>query len=174
MTDTNLGCLSDRHLLLFGKIIQWFARYELLMQEIMAIVAGSDSGSVMLLTRGLDFTGKRLALFELLRHRTVPVDQYDRINHYLMIPHTLTPLRDDIAHSTWIAGPSSNWVQPDWILRLPPSIKPLHGTGFIEREDDKTAYSLADLEEATETLASNYQDFREYLQEIGLASRKGS
>ena len=43
MTITNLGCLSDQHLLLFGKIIQWFARYELLMQEIMAVVAGSDS-----------------------------------------------------------------------------------------------------------------------------------
>ena len=121
MEKADLGCLTERHLQLFGAIIQWFARYEWLMQEVMATVAGSNSGSVMLLTRGLDFSGKRQALFDLLRHRTVPLDRYDRINGYLMVPHTLTPLRDDIAHSTWIPGPSSNSIQPDWILRLPPA-----------------------------------------------------
>jgi hypothetical protein len=47
--------LTERHLLLFGTIIQWFARYELLMQEIMATVAESDTACIMLLTRGLDF-----------------------------------------------------------------------------------------------------------------------
>ena len=66
--------LKDRHLLLFGKIVQWFARYELLMQQVMATVTGSDSASVMLLTRGLDFSGKRRALFDLLRHRTDRID----------------------------------------------------------------------------------------------------
>ena len=102
MKKADLGCLTERHLLLFGTVIQWFARYEWLMQEVMATAAGSDSGSVMLLTRGLDFSGKRQALFDLLCHRTVPLDRYDRINGYLMVPHTLTPLRDDVAHSAWL------------------------------------------------------------------------
>ncbi len=69
--------LTKQHLLLFGIIIRWFARYELLMQEIMARVAGADCAAVMLLTRSLDFNAKRHALFHLLRHRTVPLDRFD-------------------------------------------------------------------------------------------------
>src|SRR5580704_8878114 len=107
MKPADLDCLTERHLLLFGTIIQWFARYELLMQEIMAAVTEADSGSVILLVRGLDFSGKRQALIDLLRHRTIPLDRYDEINRYLMVAHTLTPLRNDIAHSGWIPGPSS-------------------------------------------------------------------
>ena len=171
MKKADLGCLTERHLLLFGTIIQWFARYEWLMQEVMATVAGSDSGSIMLLTRGLDFSGKRQALFDLLRHRGVPLDRYDRINAYLMVPHTFTPLRDDIAHSVWMPGPSSNSIQPDWILRLPPSIRPLRGKGLIEREEDKVTYSLEELGETVDTLAANYEAFFGYLQEIGLVPK---
>jgi hypothetical protein len=37
----------------------------------------------------------------------------------------LTPLRDDIAHTTWSANVSLSWIQPDWILQPAPSIKPL-------------------------------------------------
>ena len=57
MKKADLDCLTERHLLLFGTVIQWFARYEWLMQEVMATVAESDAGSIMLLTRGLDFSG---------------------------------------------------------------------------------------------------------------------
>ena len=172
MEKADLGCLTERHLQLFGAIIQWFARYEWLMQEVIATVTGSDSGSVMLLTRSLDFSGKRQALFDLLRHRGVPLDQYDRINAYLMVPHTFTRLRDDIAHSTWISGPSSNSIQPDWILRLPPSIRPLRGEGLIEREEDKVTYSLEELGETVDTLAANYEACFGYLQEIGLVPQR--
>lgn len=162
--------LTDQHLLLFGRIVQWFARYELLMQQIMATVAGSDSASVMLLTRGLDFSGKRRALFDLLRHRKIPLDQYDLIERYLMIPNTLTPLRNNIAHSVWVPGPSSNSIQPDWILRLPPSVRPFHGEVFVVNQEDKIAYSLEDLGEAVDTLAANYQRLSDYLHEAELVS----
>lgn len=160
--------LTEQHLLLFGTIVQWFARYELLMQEVMATVAGSDSASVMLLTRGLDFSGKRRALFDLLRHRNIPLDQYDLIERYLMIPHTLTPLRNDIVHSVWVPGPSSGLIQPDWILRLPPSIRPLHGEAYVEQQEDKAAYTLEDLREAIDALAANYARFSDYLRETEL------
>ena len=171
MQQVDLNCLTERHLLLFGTIIQWFARYELLMQEIMAILMGADSGSVMLLTRGLDFSEKRQALFDLLRHRNIPVDRYDEINKFLMVPHTLFPLRNDIAHSGWVIGSSSGWIQPDWILRLPPSVKPLHGSGLVEREEDKSTYSFDEFSEIVETLAANYKNFAEYLHEIGLVEK---
>jgi hypothetical protein len=117
MKEMSLDCLTERHLLLFGLIIQWFARYELLIQDVMATVSGSDLASVMLLIRDLDFSGKRRALLELLRHWTIPLNQFDRISDYLMVPHTLTPLRNNIAHSVWIASSPPDSIQPDWILR---------------------------------------------------------
>jgi hypothetical protein len=160
--------LTAQQLLLFGTIVQWFARYELLMQEIVAKVTGCESSSIILLTRGLDFEGKRRALFDLLRHRKVPLDQYDLIERYLMIPHTLTPLRNDIVHSTWVPGPAPNSIQPEWILRMPPSVRPLRGEVFVEREEDRMAYSLGDLGEAVERLAENYERFLDYLREAGL------
>jgi hypothetical protein len=112
--------------------------------------------------------GKRQALFDLLRHRNIPLDRYDEINKFLMVPHTLTLLRNDIAHSGWVAGPSSAGIQPDWVLRLPPSVKSLHGSGFVEREEDKSNYSLDEFSEIVETLAANCKNFAQYLHEIGL------
>jgi hypothetical protein len=168
MKQIDLNCLTERHLLLFGTIIQWFARYELLMQEIMATLMGADSGSVMILIRALDFSEKRQALFDLLRHRTIPLDRYDDINKFLMVPHALTTLRNDIAHSGWVTAPSSGFIQPDWVLRLPSSVRPLHGYGLVEQEEDKTTYSLDEFNEIIETLAANHRNFVEYLQEIGL------
>jgi hypothetical protein len=174
MTTAIPECLTERHLLLFGTIIQWFARYELRMQEIMAMVAGSDPACVMLLTRGLDFSGKRQALLDLLRHREIPLDQFDRVCAWLMVPHTLTPLRNDIAHSTWIPGRSPHSIQPDWILRPLPSVRPLRddphapAEGFVKHDRDDVAYTLADLDEIVENLAANYQQLSDYLLEIGL------
>ena len=51
-------------------------------------------------------------------------DQFDEIGKYVMIPHNLTPLRDDIAHTTWSVNVLSSWIQPDWILQPSPSVKP--------------------------------------------------
>jgi hypothetical protein len=171
MNQIDLKGLTERHLLSFGTIIQWFARYELLMQEIMAMVIGTDSGSVMLLTRGLDFAGKRQALFDLLRHRNIPLDGYDEINKFLMVPQTLTSLRHDIAHSGWVTGPSSGAIQPDWVLRLPRSVKPLHGYGLIEQEEDKITYSIAELAEIVETLTLNYNELIEYSRKTDLVGK---
>jgi hypothetical protein len=174
MKKAILDCLTERHLLLFGTIIHLFARYELLMQEIMATVAGSDSAAVMLLTRSLDFGGKRQALFDLLRHRTVPLDQCDRIAEFLMVPHTLTPLRDDIAHSAWIPSKSPASIQPDWLFRPRRAVEPLRNEpgapeeNFVARGHDKTAYTLDDLGEIVETLAANHERFSDYLHEVGL------
>jgi len=168
MENAGLDCLTERHLLLFGTIIQWFARYELLMQDVMATVAGCDSASVMLLTRSLDFSRKRQALLDLLRHRSIPLDRYDRINEHLMVPHALTPLRNDIAHSAWVPGPAANSIQPDWILDLPPSVTPLRGEEFIERAEDQIAYSLEDFSEVVESLVANYERLSDYLREVGL------
>jgi len=169
-----MGCLGEQHLLLFGAIIQWFARYELLIQQVIAKIVGTELASVILVTRNLDFGGKRLVLLDLLRHWTIPLDRFDRVSEYLMVPHNLTPLWTDIIHSTWTPGVSSSWIQPDWILGLPAKVKALHddpaapSEKFVERDLDKVAYTLNDLSEITEALAANYERFSDYLNDIGL------
>lgn len=166
--------LTERHLLLFGTIIQWFARYERLMLEVAATVAGSDYASMMLLTSGLDFEGKRQALLHLLQHKTVPLDQYDHVRVYLGVPQALTRLRNDIAHATWMSVPYSNWIQPEWILRPPPRVKPLRNNpgasrdDFVEGEDDKIGYTIDDLDEVIRNLSVNHENFTNYLKEIRL------
>ncbi|HEY1542372.1 MAG TPA: hypothetical protein VGG01_08180 [Xanthobacteraceae bacterium] len=174
MNKAILGSLSERHLLLFGAIVQLFAQYELLMQEVMTKVSGADRAAIMLLTRRLDFGEKRRALLDLLYHWTVPVDQYDRLSAFLLVPENLSQLRHDIAHAAWIADQSSSWIQPDWILRIPPSVKPLYpdpragSERFIERTDDKMTYTLQGLEDIVNSLASNYELLVEYLGQIDL------
>jgi hypothetical protein len=169
-----MGCLNEQHLLLFGAVIQWFARYELLIQEVIATVAGAELASVTLLTRNLDFSGKRLALLDLLRHWTIPLDRFDRVSEYLMVPHTLTALWTDIIHSTWMPGASPSWIQPEWILRSPARVKALHddptapSENFVERDQDKVAYTLDDLGEIVQALAANHERFSDYLNDVGL------
>lgn len=166
--------LSERHLFLFGAIIQWFARYELLMQETMATIIGSDTASVKILTSDLDFIGKRQAMLDLLRHKAIPLNQFDHICAYLRVPGTFIQLRNDIAHSTWVFNQPPDSIQPNWILQLPPGVKALHddpnapSKNFIEREPDKVAYSLDELAEIVETLAANHRQFSGYLHEIAL------
>ena len=174
MNDAILGSLSERHLLLFGTIIQLFARYELLMQEVIAKVSGADPAAIAVLTCNLDFSAKRQALLDLLFHWTIPVDQYDRIGAYLMVPHNLSRLRNDIVHAAWMSDPSSSAIQPDWILRPPDAVKPAReghdapGENYIKQTDDKAAYTLEGLEEIVESLAANYEELSGYLREIEL------
>ena len=177
MNKAILGSLNERHLMLFGAIIQLFARYELLMQEVMTAVSGAAPAAIILLTRNLDFRAKRQAVLDLLRHWTVPVDQYDRIGALLLVADEMTPLRNDIAHAAWISDPSSSAIQPVWILRTPPSIKPLRddprsgGERYIERNEDKTTYTMNGLEDMINALASNYEQLVEYLQQVELIRR---
>lgn len=177
MAEKPLNCLTDRHFLLFGTIIHWFARYEFLMQAIIANVTGSDVAAIMLMTRDLDFSKKHSVVLDLLRHRSIPIDQLDRVGQYLTMPHTRTRLRNDIAHSTWILSESPHLIQPKWIFRLPPSIKPVRddsdvsGEHYIESNEDKLSYSLDDLEDIVAGLAENYRRFSEYLLQVGLIHR---
>ncbi len=168
MKRTGEDCLTEKHLALFGAIVRWFARYELLMLDLTAAVAGSDASAVMILTRNLDFNGKRLALLDLLRDRAVPLDRYDRICNFLTVPNTFLSLRNDIAHAAWVHAPAPQSIQPVWIFRRQPGVKPMHG----ERDGDKLDYTLETFAEAVATLASNYESFLAYLHENKLLGLK--
>jgi hypothetical protein len=174
MSITNSDCLTERHLMLFGTIVHWFARYEVLLQHIISTIIGSHVADVVLLTKTLSLGEKRVALLDLLRHRVLPLDQIDAVYKYLTIPETFSLLVNDIKHSAWVAGKSSSSIQPDWILRPKPTIKPLHSgvdgrsDGFLEDYDDRVEYTLEQLTETAITLGENYQRFYKYCRSVGL------
>jgi hypothetical protein len=72
MNGSERDCLTEQHLFLFGSTVHWFANYEVLVQRVMARLAGADLDCVTVLTRTLDFGQKRLALLDLLRVKAVP------------------------------------------------------------------------------------------------------
>jgi hypothetical protein len=65
-------------------------------------------------------------------------------------------------------------VQPDWILKPKPTIKPVHSgedgrsPGVLEDYEDKVEYTLEELTEIVETLSENYQSFSAYCRSVGL------
>jgi len=176
MSKGTPDCLTEQHLLFFGMVIHWFARHEVLIQEIMATISGSDVTSIKVLTSGLSLTGKRDALFNLLRHKEIPLDQIDQIQSYLGVLQTFIPLRNDIMHSVWVEGKPQNSIWPAWLKAGPlTAIKPMDHLSedtkaFIEVEQDKVTYTLDNLKESIETLERNYAGFHEYAAEIGLIS----
>jgi len=165
--------------MLFGAIVQWFACHEILIREIMACVTGTDTACIRLLNRGLDFGATRAALHDLLRHQAIPLTKCDKINAYLLVADTHRALLHDILHSAWISGKPSNSVQPDWILGLAPTIKPMHSDAdthpgnFVERYEDKVSYTVDDLLEIVDILAENHKRFSTYLIEAGLTHQHG-
>ena len=162
--------------MLFGMITQWFARYELLIHKMIATVSGSDATSIKLLTRGLSFAVKRDALFDLLRHRAVPLDRIDQVQKYLQILHTFTPLCNDIAHSAWIEVKPETSIRPAWLShKLPTTIKAVHDIDgqsqlFVEDDQDRATYTLDELKKIVENLEMNYTIFHAYVREVGLVS----
>jgi hypothetical protein len=176
MNSGTPNCLTEEHLMLFGMVIQWFAQHETLMDKIVGTVSGSDATSIKLLTGGLSLTVKRDALFNLLRHRAVPLDRIDQVRRYLEILHTFSPLRNDIAHSTWIEGTPANSIRPAWLSHGPlTAIKAVHDIDehskhFIEDHQDKVTYTLDELKQIVGNLEMNYARFQKYVAEVGFMS----
>jgi len=156
--------LTERHLALFGTIVQWFARYELTMQQTMAKAAGTELSCVAVMTHALDFAGKRAALLTLLRERGTPSDRWEYVNAYLAMPAALLHLRADICHATWGASKLPNSIQPNWILQIKPGVEPnRHGTAT-----NGVSYTLAALTEIAGNLADNHARLLAYLNEMRL------
>jgi len=165
MAETQQDCLTERHLAMFGRIIHWFARYETVIDRVIAELAGSDVACMAVLTRNHGFAAKRLALLDLMRLRELPSDRWERVHAYLAVPDGQASLRDAIAHSTWIAAPGPHSIQPNWVLRQASAVEPMNqrpgATGAV-------TYSLDDLGQIVGALADNCARLTSYLQEEGL------
>lgn len=164
MNEADRNVLTERHLALFGAVTQWFARYELSIQQAIAGLLQTELSCIAILMRELDFMQKRMALLDLLRDRSAPHDQWERVFAHLALPVGQLPLRHHITHSTWINSPEPHSIQPNWILRPKPSVEPIYlGPTF-----DETSYTLEDLSEIVGNLAGGYERFVSYLAEAGL------
>ncbi len=156
--------LTERHLAAFGGILQCFARYEHTIEQAIAGLLQTDASSIVILMRHLDFTGKRVALLDLLRQLAIPGDRWERIFAHLSVPNSHVDLRNHIAHSSWTASPQPRSIQPDWILRWAPRVEPtLQGP-----PSDVVSYTLEALSEASANLAIGHERFVASLTEFGL------
>jgi hypothetical protein len=82
-------------------------------------------------------------------------------------------LRDHIVHSTWSTCREKNWIQPDWVLNLPTTVKPLLGeidAQLVKGEGEKIGYTIDDLSEVVRSLSLNYEELSQYLGAIRLES----
>ncbi len=169
MSDDVPG-LTQQQLLLFGTVIQWFARYEVLMQEIMATVSGADVTAIKLLTVDLDFIAKRNALFRMLRYKALPHDHVDQIQSYFQVVDAFLSLRNDIAHSIWVKGTPQNSIWPLWLTHGPlQGIKPSGAEGSAPSRDE-TIYSVEDLTEVSRNIAANFAGLSSYVAGLGLVT----
>jgi hypothetical protein len=177
MHNTIPTCLEQAHVERFGTIVQWYARHELLMQEIIASVTGSDLGSIILLTQHHDVATQMEAVRDLLQRHAVPLNQVDQILAYLTLLGTFAPLHHDILHASWVRGHLPDSIQPDWILRRPPVIEAvredmhLPRRSFLGRETGEHSFCLEDLDSIARQLATNHAGLSRYLGEIGLVTR---
>lgn len=169
MTTAQVDGLTQRHLAVFGAILQGFARYELAIEQAIAGLLRTDASSIAILMRQVSFMDKRMALLDLLRERSIPGDKWERIFAHLAVPARHVGLRNQIAHSTWAASPEPNSIQPDWILQWPPSIEPTLQT---PRSEDNQ-YTFEMLDEIASNLAARHQQFLAYLNDVGLMPSAG-
>jgi hypothetical protein len=164
MVEVRDEVLTERHLAVFGAILQCFARYELTIEQAIAGLLETDAKSIAVLTRHLDFTGKRLAFLDLLRKLSISGDRWERIFAHLSVPSAHVDLRNHIAHSTWKASPRPKSIQPDWILRWSPHIEPMLEAPAV----DEVSYTLEALSETSANLAVGHERFAACLVELGL------
>jgi hypothetical protein len=148
----------------------------------MASVSGADATALKLLTADLTIAERRQTLLRLLRHRDAPIDQIDGIQKHLDVVLTFGPLRNDIAHSLWVASAPEETISPAWLshgnlsaIKAVHDITPSSDTAgdsknFIEGYDDKVTYTLDDLRNAAESLQTNVHAFEAYADEIKLIS----
>ncbi|WP_213742208.1 hypothetical protein [Bradyrhizobium sp. dw_411] len=160
--------LTERHLALFGAVLQSFARYEQTIEQAIAGVLRTEVSSIAILMRQLDFMAKRLAFLDLLRERSIPSDRWERIFAHLAVPTYHVGLRNHIAHSTWKVSPEPKSIQPDWILRWVPGIEPT----FREPASDVASYTFESLSETSANLAIGHERFVACLIELGLISHE--
>ena len=175
MSDQGSPQVTDRHLLQFGRIVQAFARHEVLMQAMMAAVSGADVESIRVLTASLRFPERRDALLALLRQHAVPVDRIEQVRAYLQVPSSFMALRNDIVHAAWTEAIAPGSIWPVWLSHGPrAAIKPVRDPAARAKElggrnEDRLSYTLDDLTEIGQNLTSNYSGMAAYVLGAGLA-----
>jgi hypothetical protein len=151
-----------QHLRIFGAIIQYFARLELLMTSIVAQLLQISMTDSMIMMAGVGYAAKRAALLSILENHDVPLDRKTKIIKFLDEFHKHNNLRNNIAHNSWLEGRRPNSIKPGLVIVR-------GGKGrFIGVEDNEPDMTFEDFSVAMCELGNLYNAFLDYLEPIGL------
>ena len=150
------------HLQSFGLIVQGFARAENLMQVILSAVYRIHLTTIILLTNGLQYAGKREAALVSLRAVEMPAEMRERIAWLLGEVNKFSALRNAISHSNWTKGTRPGSVKP-YQMKTRGGTLTLFGTK--EDEDDHT---IDELRDAANALIAALDAADHYLEAVGL------
>lgn len=156
--------VSITHMQAFGVIIQWFARHEYLMHLVAAALLKADLGAITMLMTGLGYAGKRDAINSLLTYVAIKAEVAAKIKQFLDDLHSYNRLRNSIAHNTWVEGSRPNAIKPLYVVVRGGSGRIV---GMEESEQDYTPQELLD---KANKIGALYNNFRDYLESIGLLS----
>lgn len=152
---------SDEHLRAFGHIVHIFARFELVIQVVLASIAGGNLTLMQMVTSGLGYSGKRDALLSVLQHCSYEDDRVSRLRGFLDEIHQWSPLRNAIAHHNWKAGIRPGSIKPIYIAVRGGAGK-VKGVAPEERE-----YTAGELMDIATGLGEVYNRLTDYLDAIG-------
>lgn len=121
--------VTNDHLLAFGGIIHAFARIDGLIQIVTAAVSETDLSTIVVLMRELGYSAKRDTLYSYMALAGTKAEYQQPIKDLLGEAHKYNGLRNNIAHSYWVAGKRPGSIKPA-------SIKIRGGKGEVIGQDD--------------------------------------
>ena len=157
--------LGERHHLIFGTIVQHFARFERLVEVAIARILGAQFPLVAIVVSGLGYSAKCEALTSLLGVVSGPAECADAITSALAEFKKYVPLRNAIAHHPWKEG-----TRPQTIKHLSVSSR---GGKAIWRgmEDDDRDYTIDELIDIADRLLETHDKLVAYFVETGLMEK---
>jgi hypothetical protein len=154
--------LGDAHYLVFGRIVQQFARFERLVEIVInAALGGRMFGLTALTISGLAYNAKCEALESLLRLVTFADNQNSEILGHITSFNAYSPLRNFIAHRSWIPGTREGSIKPLSVSARGGKAK------VVGVHDEERDYTLDELFEIAGDLARIHDAFQAFLLRVG-------
>ena len=155
--------LTDEHFRVFGAIVQWFARFERLIEiNIHQISGGKNFGLTSLIVSQLGFKAKFETLNSLLGMVRIGGDEkYNTAMKAIIADFNKhSSLRNAIAHNTWTRGRPKDSVKPVYISTRSAKAK-IVGVHMNEK-----SYKIKELLIIEKELEGYYDDLRDLVRRM--------
>lgn len=159
--------IGHEHLLLFGGITHIYARAEFGLKVVMAGLLKVDLNTIMILTEPYGSHQLRNVLSSLNKNVAIILKTLGPKNHERLIDligqlKSFGPLRNNIAHTQWVAGKRPGSIKPIR-LDIQSGKAKYHGI-----HDEEKNYTLSDLRKEAEALQQLQLDIYKFLNDTGL------